>query len=134
MEHSLIPMAYAIYLPIALLLTFFVAKSLFKNAKTFMIDIFHGKTEIALATNRLFEIGFYLLNVGFALIILRIENYGQFDTYQVLIERLSYKIGGFSIYLGVMLFFNLYLLFRGRRKSRQKNETPINIQSNYIPR
>ncbi len=134
MEHSLIPVAYAIYLPIALLLTFFVARSLFRNAKTFMIDIFHGKTEIALATNRLFEIGFYLLNVGFALIILRIEDYGQFDTYQVLIERLSYKIGGFSIYLGVMLFFNLYLLFRGRRKSKLKDATPINIQSNYIPR
>lgn len=134
MEHSLIPVAYAIYLPIAILLTFFVARSLFKNAKTFMIEIFHGKTEIALATNRLFEIGFYLLNVGFALIILRIEYYGQFDNYQVLIERLSYKIGGFSIYLGIMLFFNLYLLFRGRRKSRQKDETPTHIQSQYIPR
>ena len=134
MENSLIPVAYAIYLPIALLLTFFVAKTLFKNAKTFMLDIFHGKAEIALATNRLFEIGFYLLNVGFALIILRIENYGQFDTYQVLIERLSYKIGGFSIYLGVMLFFNLYLLFRGRRKSHEKKDETIKIQSNYIPR
>lgn len=134
MENSLIPVAYAIYLPIALLLTFFVAKSLFKNAKTFMIEIFHGKTEIALATNRLFEIGFYLLNVGFALIILRIEYYGQFDNYQILIERLSYKIGGFSIYLGIMLFFNLYLLFRGRRKSKQKDEHPTPIQSQYIPR
>ena len=134
MEHSLIPIAYAIYLPIALLLTFFVAKSLFKNAKTFMIDIFHGKMEIALATNRLFEIGFYLINIGFALLILRISNYGNFDTYQVLIERLSYKIGGFSIYLGIMLFFNLYLLFRGRRKSHQKFEKPIQFESKYMPR
>lgn len=134
MEHSLIPIAYAIYLPIALLLTFFVAKALFKNAKTFMIDIFHGKTEIALATNRLFEIGFYLINVGFALLILRISDYGNdFTNYQVLIERLSYKIGGFSIYLGVMLFFNLYLLFRGRRKSNQKNEPTVYVGSKYMP-
>lgn len=134
MEQSLIPIAYAIYLPIALLLTFFVAKSLFKNAKTFMIDIFHGKTEIALATNKLFEIGFYLINLGFALLILRIHDYGHFNSYQVLIERLSYKIGGFSIYLGIMLFFNLYLLFRGRRKSHQKNEAPIRMESKYMPR
>lgn len=134
MEHSLIPVAYAIYLPIALLLTFFVAKSLFKNAKTFMIDIFHGKTEIALATNRLFEIGFYLINVGFALLILRIPDYGNdFTNYQVLIEKLSYKIGGFSIYLGVMLFFNLYLLFRGRRKSNKKNEPTVYVGSKYMP-
>lgn len=134
MEQSLIPIAYAIYLPIALLLTFFVAKSLFKNAKTFMIDIFHGKTEIALATNKLFEIGFYLINLGFALLILRITDYGTFNTYQVLIERLSYKIGGFSIYLGIMLFFNLYLLFRGRRKSRQNEINQVVIQSNYMPK
>lgn len=134
MEHSLIPIAYAIYLPIALLLTFFVAKSLFKNAKIFMIDIFHGKTEIALATNKLFEIGFYLINLGFALLILRISDYGSFNSYQVLIEKLSYKIGGFSIYLGIMLFFNLYLLFRGRRKSREHETKEVVIQSNYMPK
>ena len=134
MEHSLIPIAYAIYLPIALLLTFFVAKSLFKNAKIFMIDIFHGKTEIALATNKLFEIGFYLINLGFALLILRISDYGSFNSYQILIEKLSYKIGGFSIYLGIMLFFNLYLLFRGRRKSREHETKEVVIQSNYMPK
>jgi hypothetical protein len=38
---------------------------------------------------------------------------------QTLMEILSKKIGGFTIYLGVMLFFNLFLFFRGRKKSRQ---------------
>ena len=41
------------------------------------------------------------------------------NTYQVLIEKLSYKIGGFSIYLGLMLFLNLYFFFRGKRKASQ---------------
>ena len=36
-----------------------------------------------------------------------------------LVERLSYKIGGFSIYLGLMLFLNLYFFFRGKRKASQ---------------
>ncbi|MDX2360560.1 MAG: hypothetical protein QNK23_07120 [Crocinitomicaceae bacterium] len=117
MENQMYITAYAVYLPIALLLTFYVAKSLFKNAKTFMLEIFHGKQEIALATNRLFEIGFYLMNLGFALLILRI-NANQLNNYQDLIERLSVKLGGFSIYLGIMLFLNLYLLFRGRKKSK----------------
>ncbi len=39
------------------------------------------------------------------------------DSYQLLIEKLSYKIGGFTIYLGIMLFLNLYLFFRGKRKA-----------------
>jgi hypothetical protein len=35
------------------------------------------------------------------------------------LEVLSLKVGGFSIYLGLMLFFNLYLFFRGKRKSKE---------------
>jgi hypothetical protein len=41
------------------------------------------------------------------------------DDYQSLIEALSYKIGGFAIYLGIMLFLNLYFFFRGKRKASQ---------------
>ena len=37
-------------------------------------------------------------------------------------EILSFKIGGFSIYLGVMLFLNMYLFFRGRKKAKQKSK------------
>ncbi len=82
-----------------------------------MLDIFKGREEIANATNKLFETGFYLLNLGFALMILEMSLYD--DSYQDLIEKLSYKIGGFSIYLGIMLFLNLYFFFRGKRKSSQ---------------
>lgn len=97
-----------------------------------MIDIFKGKEDIALATNRLFEIGFYLINIGWALLILRISHYSDELTYQSLIEKLSLKIGGFSIYLGIMLMLNLFFFLRGRRKSRQSLRTkvpPIVIQN-----
>ncbi|MFK7058934.1 hypothetical protein V3Q90_02200 [Flavobacterium oreochromis] len=120
METSKILIGYAFYLPIAFFLTYYVSKTLFRNSKTFMLDIFNGREEIALATNKLFETGFYLLNLGFALMILQLSLYE--NTYQELVEDLSYKIGGFSIYLGVMLFFNLYLFFRGKRKARQNRD------------
>ena len=110
--------AYLIYLPVVIVLTWFVAHVLFKNSKVFMEDIFHGKADIAGSTNKLFETGFYLLNLGFALKIM--EVYTDIDNSRELLEILSSKIGGFSIYLGIMLFFNLYLFFRGRRISKQK--------------
>ena len=116
--------AYAIYLPVVIFLTLFVAKTLFKNGKVFMLDIFRGREEIAFATNKLFEVGFYLMNIGFALLILKMS-YAPNDV-QTTIEILSYKIGGFSIYLGIMLFLNLYLFFRGKNKSKE------NIQRNAI--
>jgi len=118
MKTSLNFIAYLIYLPIVIILTWYVAHILFKNSKTFMEDIFHGKTDIAHSTNKLFETGFYLLNLGFALVIMEVSS--EIDGNRDMLEILSTKIGGFSIYLGIMLFFNLYLFFRGRRISKQK--------------
>lgn len=110
--------AYLIYLPVVILLTWYVAHILFKNSKAFMLDIFHGRSDIALSTNKLFETGFYLLNLGFALWIMEIA--ANIADSRSLLEILSAKIGGFSIYLGIMLFFNLYLFFRGRRISKER--------------
>lgn len=118
MEHNFVLWAYFIYLPIALALTYYVARTLFQNGQVFMLDIFHGKQDIATSTNKLFEVGFYLLNVGFALCILKIDY--NLPQVQSAVEVLSAKIGGFSIYLGVMLFGNLFLFFRGRRISRAR--------------
>ncbi len=119
MEPTLNFIAYLIYLPVVIVLTWYVAHTLFKNSKVFMLDIFHGKTDIATATNKLFETGFYLLNLGFAFWIMEIS-YG-IGSNRSMLEVLSAKIGGFCIYLGIMLFFNLYLFFRGRRIAKAKS-------------
>lgn len=118
MRTSFNLVAYLVYLPVIILLTWYVAHTLFKNSKVFMLDIFHGKADIAIATNKLFETGFYLLNLGFALTIMTIAQ--EIFTSRTMLEILGTKIGGFCIYLGIMLFFNLYLFFRGRRISRLK--------------
>lgn len=115
--------AYMIYLPIVIALTVFVSQFLFKNSKTFMIDIFHQKENIAMATNSLFKIGFYLLNVGFALCI--IEFY-KIETLESLVVNMSEKIGKFSIYLGVMMLLNLLLFLKGRKHAMNKDKITKN--------
>ena len=115
---DLLIVAYSIYLPVVIVLTLYVANNLFKNSIVYMKDIFNNREEIAVATNTLFKIGFYLLNIGFALYILQINDVT--DTTQSVIEVLSKKVGGFSIYLGVMLFLNMYMFFRGKNASRHK--------------
>lgn len=116
--ENLIVTAYLVYLPIVILLTYYVAHQLFKNSIVYMKDIFNGREEIAKATNTLFKIGFYLMNLGFALYILKIT--AEKINTQGAIEILSMKVGGFSIYLGLMLFLNMYLFFRGKRVAREK--------------
>lgn len=118
MNTSLELIAYIIYLPIAIGLTTFVSQQLFKNSKIFMLDIFHQKVEIAMATNKLFKIGFYLLNIGFALRIIEIYN---LTGYKDLVETLSSKIGGFSIYLGIVMIFFILFFLKGRKASKGSN-------------
>ena len=127
MNHSYTVIAYVIYLPNAILLTGYVARTLFRNGLVFMRVIFFGREEMARATNSLFKIGFYLLNIGFALYILQI--YGTLNGAQGIIEVLSSKIGGFSIYLGIMLFFNLFLFFRGKKVAKQKYNEHMTMQN-----
>lgn len=126
METNFNLIAYLIYLPIAILMTILVAKTLFKNGLIFMNDIFHQKLEIAGATNSLFKIGFYLLNIGFALAIIHMY---KIDNAEDLIVSLSTKLGGFAIYLGAMLMCNLVLFMKGRsralNKKRIRNIEPV---------
>jgi hypothetical protein len=116
-------MAYYIYLPVVIVLTWYVARVLFRNGRAFMNDIFNGNEVMAVSTNRLFELGFYLLNVGFAFTIMEITR--SIKDYQGLLEELSVKLGGYSIYLGIMLFFNMYLFFRGRRISKMRSAQTV---------
>lgn len=122
-----IVLTYLIYLPVVAGLTLYVARALFRNGRVFMLDIFKGKVDIADATNRLFEVGFYLVNLGFALRIMQVGGRynNPLDTNQELVETLAGKVGGFAIYLGLMLFLNLFLFFRGRRKARQGTHGPV---------
>ncbi|MFT5725762.1 MAG: hypothetical protein ACI9JN_002891 [Bacteroidia bacterium] len=104
-----------VYLPLAIIITFIVAKIFFKNSRIFMSDIFRGRLEIANSTNTLFEMGFYLLSLGFALSIMEIGRTSINN--QQFYEILSQKVGVLSVFLGAMVFFNLYMLFRGKKKS-----------------
>ncbi|AXG67952.1 hypothetical protein KORDIASMS9_00134 [Kordia sp. SMS9] len=127
MGSTKIIIAYFVYLPIVIGLTIFVSKKLFESGKSFMIEIFRGKETIALATNKLFEVGFYLINIGMALILMKISNYN--GTYNIdnqkLIEVMGLKIGSFSIYLGAMLLLNLFLFLRGRKVTRSTEKKPV---------
>ncbi|WP_299624530.1 hypothetical protein [uncultured Tenacibaculum sp.] len=118
MNTTLVLIAYAIYLPISTGLTTFVSQHLFKNSKIFMLDIFNQQQEIAMATNKLFKIGFYLVNIGFALKIIKI--YSLTD-YKDLVETLSAKIGGFSVYLGVVMIVFIMFFLKGRKASKAEN-------------
>jgi hypothetical protein len=116
MEHFTI-IAYCTYLVISIVLTIWVAKTLFKNGRIFLLEIFRGNHELTDAVNRLLLVGFYLINVGYILFTMTVTE-NLYSTQSVL-ELLSRKIGIVILVLGFMHFFNMYILFRGKKKSRE---------------
>lgn len=116
MNYSVI--TYSLYLPITILLTIWVARTLFKNGLVFLHEIFQNDNALANSVNNLLLVGFYLINIGYAVYTLKI--FDTIDTPQAVIEILSKKIGWIILVLGAMHFFNLFILFNLRKKAQHQ--------------
>src|SRR5436190_17811689 len=98
---------YAFYLAISIALSVWVARTLHKNGRLFLVDAFHGNEALADSINHLLLVGFYLMNIGYVTLALK---YGdKAANLQELLEVLSTKIGAVLLILGGMHFFNLYV-------------------------
>jgi len=111
-------LTYAVYFFVSVLLTFWVARVLFRNGRIFLVDIFHGNNELADSVNRLLVVGFYLINIGY--MTLALKEAGSIANLQVVMEVLSYKIGRIILILGGMHFLNLIIFFKLRGRAQQQ--------------
>ncbi|WP_205685567.1 hypothetical protein [Flavipsychrobacter stenotrophus] len=106
---------YTAYLIVTIILTVWVAHTLFKNGQVFLIDIFHGNKELAEAVNNLLWVGFYLVNIGYA--VYTLKTYDVVGDARQLVEVLSLKLGAIILILGGMHFMNMFIFFRLRKRA-----------------
>lgn len=108
-------LAYLIYLAVSIVLTVWVGKTLHKNGRIFLVDVFHGNEPLADSVNHLLVVGFYLINFGYVSLALQLGYRIQAD-YAEVVEVLSYKVGWVLLVLGGMHFFNLLVFSRIRQR------------------
>lgn len=101
---------YAVYLVLSIALTIWVARTLFRSGRVFLVDVFKGDQAIADSVNQLLVVGFYLINLGYISLMLKISD-PVTDARQG-IEALAAKMGLVLLVLGGMHFFNLFLFSR----------------------
>ena len=109
---------YIFYTIISIAMTAWVARTLHKNGRIFLLEAFNDNGEMADAVNHLLVVGFYLINVGFILLFL---HYGTKP--ESLVEGIEYiatKLGIVLLSLGVMHFFNMFNFDRMRKKGRRR--------------
>jgi len=114
---------YIAYLFVSVSLTVWVARTLHKNGRIFLVDSLLGNEPLADSVNHLLVVGFYLINIGFVTLALK---YGDKATdAQTALEILSTKVGLVLVVLGIMHFFNLFIFSKMRRRATLHRPPPI---------
>ena len=124
---------YEIYLALSIGLTIWVARTLFRNGRIFLVDVFTGNEALADSVNQLLVIGFYLINLGFVSLALKIDT--PIDSAQSSIEALATKMGLILLVLGGMHFFNLFLFskIRSTALNSRKARSVDGYTTSYTP-
>lgn len=105
---------YVVYLLISCSLTVWVGWTLSRNGRRFLSDVFGGDERLADAVNRLLVVGFYLLNLGFVTLFLRVDD--EIAGVRGSFETLSVKVGIVLLVLGGIHLGNVYVFTRIRRR------------------
>lgn len=117
-----IVITYSLYLVISIGLTIWVARTLSKNGRIFLVDCFHQNEPLADSVNHLLVVGFYLINIGFIALFLKLGI--TIEAPQGVFEALSGKVGVVLLVLGGMHFFNLLVFSKVRRRALLEKVPP----------
>jgi hypothetical protein len=123
--------SYLAYVVMSVALTIWVARTLHRNGRIFLVNAFHGDEKMADSVNHLLVVGFYLINIGYVALALR-HGTTPVDL-QTAIEGLSTKIGLVLLVLGAMHFMNLLVFSRLRRRGLRELAPPPVPPQERIP-
>lgn len=106
--------AYSAYLVISIGLVIWVAVTLRRNGRLFLVDACHKNEALADSLNHLLNVGFYLVSLGMVSFLLPME---KPENPQAAIEALSTHEGRVLMLLGGIHFLYLGLIARARRQA-----------------
>jgi hypothetical protein len=114
-------LVYLPYAVIAITLTIWLARTLSRHGGVFLRSVFKDRLDLADAINQLLVIGFYLVNIGWALLLLRADEVeARVHSPSDAAALLTTRLGTLLLLLGIAHLANLYVFHRVRRGA----ETP----------
>ena len=107
---------YGVYLVASACLTVWVGGTLFKNGRVFLVSVMQ-EPGLADSVNHLLVVGFYLVNLGAAALLINAG--GAPASFADMVQETVTRIGVVLLVLGSMHFFNMFVLHLLRRPLRQ---------------
>ncbi|MGN6292835.1 MAG: hypothetical protein ACTHMV_08840 [Chitinophagaceae bacterium] len=115
--------AYLLYLFITYCITVHVGLVFYRNGRVYILALLHGDERITDSINKLLLTGYYLLNLGYA--ALMIQSWETLNNWTEVFTSIAYMTGRIMLILAVIHFMNMGVIlhFSHKRKhfSHHKN-------------
>jgi hypothetical protein len=108
---------YLIYLPITFYITIGIGKDLNQKGEVYLMRAFHQQTHLVQSVNKFLLIGYYLINLGYA--VISINFFGSVDSWLMAFESIAFRLGALLIGLGLLHYFNLYAFAKFSKNIQQ---------------
>lgn len=106
---SMTALTYLLYVLASVCITVFVAHTLSRNGRVFLVDAFDDEA-LADSVNHLLVVGFYLLNLGFVLFMMRTDR--AIADFEAMIAYLAGSLGFVLMAVGIIHFINMIAIHR----------------------
>lgn len=99
---------YSIYLPIICFIMIKIGWLFYKNGEVFLLNLYNHNIELVKSINNLLLIGYYLTNIGYA--IITIAYWNDIKSILELINSLSFTLGKIILLLALLHYNNIFWL------------------------
>jgi hypothetical protein len=121
---------YTSYALVAVGLTFWLARTLSRNGAIFLEDVFEDRPGLAQSVNHLLVVGFYMLNLGWALFVIHISaGMDALHAVQFFVNRVAILL----LVLALLHFVNVAVFWRIRSR-REQRSLPVPVAPNVVVR
>jgi hypothetical protein len=101
--------AYILYLLLTYIITVQVGLIFYRNGRVYILRLLHGDTELTDFINKLLLVGYYLLNLGYA--ALMIQLWQLVDTWEQVLTSVLTMTGRIMLTLAAIHFINMTVIY-----------------------
>ncbi len=107
-------LAYILYLSLTYIITVHVGLIFYRNGRLYILRLLHGDEQLTDFINRILLVGYYLLNLGYAALML--QGWQRIDNLAAALLSVLIMCGKIMVLLGLIHFGNMALIYIISRK------------------
>ena len=116
-------LTYLIYFPIIATITVYTGRVLHRNGQHYIDFLFPDHRELAIRVNNILLLGYYLVNIGDAVLVISFWN--KVNSWREVVESLSGVLSILILLLAGLHFLNMTMLYLFHLKISKKNTNSI---------